>query len=153
MTELNAILNELTESLVEKIQNNLSSSGTNATGRTSAGLEFKINEEGSVTTIEVLANPFTGVVETGRKETPDKKPSAGMIENLKEWTAARGIDEKAVWGIATNINKEGTKLYQKGGRTDIYTEPFNEYLKTLQGGILEGVVTEFTSIINGTKHY
>jgi hypothetical protein len=45
-----------------------------------------------------------------------------MIENIKEWVAARGKPESMVWAIATKINKEGTKLWQQGGRTDIYTD-------------------------------
>jgi len=147
MDSLNTILTNDAQLLIQTIKDNMSASGIDATGKTAAALDFEIVEEGDLTTLNILGNPFTQVIETGRKATPDKKPSSDMIANLTEWVDARGIDEKAVWGIATNIQKEGTKLYQSGGRTDIYSEPFDKWVDTLQKDVLENFEDTFTKLV------
>lgn len=43
----------------------------------------------------------------------------------------RGISSLA-YAIAANIKKNGTKLYQEGGRKDIFTEPINEAIPELK---------------------
>jgi hypothetical protein len=43
-----------------------------------------------------------------------------MIESLEKWVSVRGI-LASPWAIATNILKFGSRLWQKGGRKDIYS--------------------------------
>jgi hypothetical protein len=142
MSEFIKILQDESQSLIDKIRQNMASTDTNATGKTSESLEYQIIEEGDRTTINILANAFAQVIETGRKPTPEKEPSYSMIENLREWAEARGLSS-LVWGIAKEINKNGTKLWQKGGRNDIYTLPFNEFVDILTNKILDMEIDNF----------
>jgi hypothetical protein len=120
--ELMAILSDETNSFLSQVKTNLDATGTTATGKSKDSLRYEITEEGSRIVITVFGKPYFAVVETGRKPTPDKKPSRAMIDSIKEWLSARGKPESMAWAVATKINKEGTKLWQQGGRTDIYTD-------------------------------
>lgn len=124
--DLLKVLNESAGGLVETIRKNLSSTGTDATGKTSQSLRYEVKDNGQKITVQLVGRPFFATVETGRKPTPDKKPSRDMIENIKEWVTARGKDADLVWAIATSIQQKGTKLFQKGGRTDIYTDAISD---------------------------
>ena len=126
-----AIISEQTNSFMDQIRSNIQASGQYATGKSSESIYSLISESGGIYSIEVNAKPFFSVLETGRKPTPDKKPSYSMIENIKEWTNAKGLPESAAWAIAVNINKKGTKLWQQGGRQDIYTNEKEPFIKTL----------------------
>ena len=126
--ELIAILNQYGNSTVEQIRANLSSSGTNATGKTSQSLRYEVSQEGTKATLKVIGKPYFAVVETGRKPTPEYKPSYEFVNNIKEWLRARGKEEKGAYAIALSINKKGTKLFRDGGRKDIYSNVVNQNL-------------------------
>jgi len=125
------IVSDWANGYIEQVKINLDTAGTKATGKTAKSLRFEVTEKGNNLVVEVFGREYFATVETGRKPTPDKKPSRAMIDNIKEWTNAKGIPESAAWGIATNINKFGTKLWQQGGRKDIYTEPIPSFLNIL----------------------
>lgn len=155
MSEFIQILQEQAGSLIDKIKANMLATNTNATSKTSESLEYEIIEEGDKTTININANQFAAVIETGRKPTPDLKPGASMIQNITEWVAARGLESSLVWAIATQINNEGTQLWQKGGREDIYTMPFNEFVDILANKILDYKTDTFFKFVlkaNGTQY-
>lgn len=128
MPELIEIVNQQGIELVNNIRANLGSTGTNATGRTSQSLRFEISTEGAKTRLKLFGRPFFNTVSTGRKPTPGRKPSREFIENLKPWAEARGIDEGAVWAIATKINNLGTNLFRAGGRTDIVEPAVEKFI-------------------------
>lgn len=123
------ILSQYGNSVVAQIQQNLASTGTNATSKTSRSLHFEVKDEGTTQTLTVLAKPYFMVVETGRKPTPQyTKPSEQFVDSIKEWLKARGKSELSAYGIAKSIHKYGTKLYQDGGRTDIVSNVVNDNL-------------------------
>lgn len=127
--ELIAILNQYGNSTVEKIRQNLASTGTNATGKTSQSLRYEVTNNGPKATLKVLGKPYFAVVETGRKPTPEyTKPSYEFVNSIKEWLRARGKDEKSAYGIAKSIHKKGTKLFREGGRKDIVSNVVNQDL-------------------------
>ncbi len=70
-------------------------------------------------------------VQTGRRPTPDKKPSRAMIANITRWVEARGIDLDAVWAIATKIQQRGTWLWLEGGRTDIVDPAVDDFINNV----------------------
>lgn len=140
--ELLKLLNDQSRSFIAQIQGRLSSTGTSATGKTSKSLRYVIEEGTSKIVLEVLGRPYFATVETGRKPTPDKKPSRAMIDNIKEWVSARGKPESAVWAIATKIQKEGTELFKKGGRTDIYTDQKETFADQLYQSITNEIADE-----------
>jgi len=127
--ELIAILNQYGSSTVDKIRQNLASTGTNATGKTSQSLRYEVTNQGTKATLKVMGKPYFAVVETGRKPTPEyTKPSTEFVNSIKEWLRARGKDEKSAYGIAKSIHKRGTKLFRDGGRKDIYSNVVNQDL-------------------------
>jgi hypothetical protein len=126
MVDLIQILSQEGNSIVKQIQSNLSSSGNNATSKTSKSLRYEVLRDGTKAILQVIGRPYFMVVETGRKATPDKKPSKGMVDNIKEWLQAKGKPQGLAWAVATAIQKKGTKLHQSGGRTDIVSNVINE---------------------------
>jgi hypothetical protein len=80
---------------------------------------------------------------TGRKPTPDKKPSREMIENIGIWAAARGMNENAVWAIATKIQKKGTQLWRDGGRIDDYEAIVDTFINDVSTAILDKEADNF----------
>lgn len=129
--------------LVNNTRANLGASGQNATNKTSQSLRIQINQEGSKYRMLLFGRPFFMTVQTGRRPTPDKKPSREMIDNIKEWINSRGIDESAAWAIATNINKKGTKLWRQGGRTDILDPAVDEFVNSISENLLEAEADNF----------
>ena len=139
-----SILNTQSNSFIEKIRQNLTSTGTTATGKSAGSLYYKITDNGDKIDIEVIgARSYFATVETGRKPTPDKKPSRAMIDNITAWVNARGKPESAVWAIATNIQKFGTELFQKGGRKDIYTDEIPGFVEELTDAMTKQWADEF----------
>lgn len=116
--------------IVDNIKQNIISAGKEVTGTMSSSLSLKVKQSGQIFNIDLHAAKYFPVLETGRKPTPDKKPSREMIENIGDWAEAKGMEEGAAWGIATKINQEGTQLWKDGGRKDIYSEYFQpQYLR------------------------
>jgi len=142
MPELIEILNEQGIELVNGIRANLGSTGTTATGKTAQSLRFEISQDGTKTKLKLFGRPFFNTVSTGRKPTPERKPSREFIENLKPWAQARGIDEGAVWAIATKINKLGTNLWRAGGREDIVEPPVDTFINNVGQALLDSKADE-----------
>jgi len=129
--------------LINNIRANLGSTGTNATLRTSQSLRIEVKNDGLKVNMKLFGRAFFNTVETGRRPTPDKKPSKEFIENLKPWMAARGIDEKQVWAIATKINKQGTKLWKAGGREDILQPAVDTFVNNVSQQLLDSAADNF----------
>jgi lysophospholipase L1-like esterase len=108
--------------MVEQIRANT----PQVTGKMAKSVGYVVNATNQSASLQITAAPFFRVVETGRKATPNKKPSRAMIENIGEWLKALGKEQKLAWAIATKINKEGTKLWQAGGRTDVFSNVLDE---------------------------
>jgi hypothetical protein len=116
--------------LSNDIRANMGSVGMNATNETARSLRIEIKQEGTKTTMTLFGRPFFMAVQTGRKPTPDKKPSREMINRITAWVEARNIPLEAVWGIATNIQQKGTKLWREGGRKDIVDPAIEEFINS-----------------------
>jgi hypothetical protein len=122
------ILQQYGNSTVEQIRRNLAATGTNATGKTSRSLKYEVRVEANAITLKVIGRPFFNVVETGRKATPQyDKPSPEFVASIQEWAKAKGVPG-AAYAIAKSIHQKGTKLFQSGGRTDVYSSVVNQSL-------------------------
>ena len=151
--ELTTILSQQGSSIVEQIRQNLASTGTNATGKTSRSLRFEVTTDDHTTTLRVIGKAFFNVVETGRKATPEyTKPSRQFVAAIVEWLKAKTtfrVDvergpslQGLAYGIAKSIHAKGTKLHQSGGRQDIVSNVINE---TLVESISKEVLSQFTN--------
>lgn len=120
MNDIEKILDDAGRGFVDEIRKNLSSSGTDATGETSRSVGHEVYTQGDRIILEVYGGrPYFPTVETGSKPSK-KKPGRKMIDKIKTWADVRGI-LASPWAIAMNILKFGSKLWQKGGRKDIYS--------------------------------
>jgi len=139
-----SILSQQGNSIVEQIRQNLSSTGTNATGKTSRSLRFEVVTEGFKTTLRIIGKAYFFVVETGRKATPQyTEPSYEFVKSIEEWMRARG-KEGSGYGLAKYIHQHGTKLYRDGGRQDIVSNVVNTTLvDTISKSILETFSNEY----------
>lgn len=127
--DLIPILTKFGQSTVDRIKDNLSSTGTNASGRTSSSVKFSVSENGTIATLQITGRPYIMAVETGIKPYPQyDKPSRSFVEQIKNWLQTRGGDMGAAYAIARSIHKKGTKLWKAGGRKDIISNVVNKSL-------------------------
>lgn len=139
-----SILNDQSNSFIQKIRDNLESTGTTKSGKSAGSIYYKLTESGDKITVEVIgARSYFATVETGRKATPDKKPSRAMIDNITEWVRIIGKPESMVWAVATNIQKKGTELFQKGGRKDIYSNEIEGFIDSIGAALAKEFADEF----------
>ena len=139
MTDTQQQLKALLDKMVEEMRQNLASTGTNASGRTSASLRVEVDNVGG----RIYGRKYFRGVEQGRAGgrvprnftsiirqwildkglTPSaipykRKPSANW--QPKYTPEERGLNQMAS-AIAHTIEKSGTSLYRSGGRKDIFT--------------------------------
>ena len=121
------------KSIVKEIQDNLASTRTDATGKTSKSLKSLVDSVIGKITLVVKGRGFFKVVETGRG--PRKSTSrSDFFNNFLEWMSVRGVgnelDARKRMGLARfliwKINKEGSALFKKGGRKDIFSNVITE---------------------------
>lgn len=135
------------QSIVKDIQDHLASTGTNATGKTSKSLRYELKQEGNRIILNILGRAYITAVETGRKATPDKKPSKEFVASIKEWMAAKNV-QGSPYAIARSINIHGTKLKQLGGRNDIISNVIDQKLTDdIAKSILEMYKNEYVTNI------
>ncbi len=146
---ITGILHTRGEEAVKAIRTNLASTGTDATGKTSRSVRYEIRQEGDYTILEVIGGrPFFQTVETGSKPST-KNPSPDMIKSLTEWAVTRGKPAKSAWPIAKTILKEGSKLWQQGGRDTIYTNVAQDIIAKVGQDLRKASKESINKIING----
>lgn len=153
-------LNELKRLIAEQHQ----SAGQVASGKTLASLKVETSDKNGV----LYGRTYFGTLETGRKA--GKGPS-NFTSIIRQWMDDKGITAKPIpyvrvpserWkpkytpqergtqslsgAIAWKIQKEGTKLFREGGRTDIYSNVIPGTIKNIQDRIMGLFVTEVESI-------
>lgn len=133
------------------VRANMGAAGINATLKTANSLRIEVKQEGTKVKMTAFGRPFFNTIRTGRRTTPDKKPSKDMIANIAEWVEARGIDESAVWAIATSIQKKGTALWREGGRTDIVEPATDDLINNVAQDLLDAKADEFILKIREMK--
>ena len=144
--ELDTILSQWAENVIAKIQLNLESTGTNASGRTSASLDYEITDTGLI----ISGRQYFQGVEQGR---PGGRVPYRFQDVIRQWMEDKGIANQfgstesakrsAAYLIAKFIDEHGTKLYREGGRDDIFTSVFEEELPKLE----EEVAIEVNRIV------
>ena len=110
-----------------RIQQNLATTGTNASGRTSRSLEVVVDD----TSGTLFGRQAFGTVETGRRAG---RVPYGFTDIIYQWMQDKGVharvnglrsqrsaDMSMAYHIAKKIAREGSKLYRDGGRVDIYS--------------------------------
>lgn len=145
------ILTEELEALKKKIIAQHFGAGQKASGRTAASLRVEVTEEEGTL---YGRSPF-GTLETGRKSG---KVPQGFQAIIRKWMADKGINAEPIpyktdrphkytpqergnlslsYLIARKIRREGTSLFRKGGRADIYSNVIPEATERIKGRIVE----------------
>ncbi len=151
IAELLTILSTYGQGTVDQIKRNLSSTGTDASGKSSRSLRFEVINKGDRATLRVLAKPFFMVVETGRKATPQySQPSQDFVSAIRQWLAAKSGNQGAAFAIARSIHRRGTELWQSGGRKDIVSNVVNDNLiDRISKDVLKSFANQYmVSVVN-----
>lgn len=135
LSDLNDIMTQWVEDVVNKIRQNLDSTGTTASGKTKESIEYTV-ENGELV---ITGRPYFRGVEIGR---PGGRVPYNFTDIIQQWAKDKGIitqfgsteaEQRNVSArIAWFIREKGTKLFRNGGREDIYTSVINEELPKLQ---------------------
>ena len=148
---VSVVLAEELEALKKKIIAQHLGAGQKASGKTAVSLRVEVTEEEGTL---YGRSPFD-TLETGRK--PGKVPQ-GFQTIIRKWMADKGIEAAPIpyktdrphkytpqergnqslsYLIARKIKREGTSLFRKGGRADIYSNVIPAATERIKSRIVE----------------
>lgn len=107
-------------------------SGIEASGKTAESIRYEVQSSGSTDKLLLIARQYFELIEKGIKPS-GKNPPPEMIQQLTQYAKSRGMKdpEKAAWGIAKTILKEGDKTYNRGGRI-VYSDDLDKFVQELK---------------------
>jgi len=79
------------------------------TGKTAASVRMEVDEEGNILTI--FGDEVLGTLETGRGPTVATSGSGAVIDGIKAWISAKGLN-LSPFAVAFNIHKFGNTLFR-----------------------------------------
>lgn len=123
------LLEEAIRNRVERARQNIITrhlqAGQKASGKTMQSLRTEVKHDVQSIRATLWGRQFFQGLETGR--AGGKAPS-GFYKMIKQWSIDKGIQFEResqrntfAYFVSRKIAKEGTLLYRKGGRNDIYT--------------------------------
>ncbi len=155
--------------MVAEMRDNLASTKTNASGRTSTSLRVVMTDTGG----QIWGRRYFRGVEQGRA---GGKVPHNFQSVIRQWIIDKGLTPSAIpykrqpsanWqpkytpdergldamasAIAHTIAKSGTSLYRSGGRKDIFTNVIEENKNDLKKVAKEIITTNLYGAYNGTK--
>jgi len=124
-----------------------------ATGETERSIEYKSD----ATSLQILAREFIIAMETGRGPRQSSS-DGGFKDKMLKYMQARGIgadlDQKKKDALAKflvlKINREGDRLYKKGGGRDVYTSAVEKFAEDLIQAVSRDQFKRFGDKINET---
>lgn len=146
MSSVSNIVFEELKSLGERIASNIVSTGQNASGNTVKSIKPEETETGAI----LYGRNYFGVLETGRK--PGKGPYR-FQDVIYQWSIDKGIAFRTAserksfaWVVSKKIQEEGTLLFRKGGRSDVYSKEIKEAVEAIRKRITSIMKQEVESI-------
>ena len=120
--ETTALLQSELAFLRQRITDNMREAGEWATGKTAESMVVEIRDETDLTRGLLYGRAFFGALETGSRPwaKPPKRVPKAFANTIQEWVNAKNLDLNA-WAVAYTIMHEGSSLYRRGGRSDIYS--------------------------------
>ena len=108
--------------LRQRITDNMREAGEWATGKTAESMVVEIRDESDLTRGLLYGRAFFGALETGSRPwaKPTKRVPRAFANTIQEGINAKNLDLNA-WAVADTIRHEGSSLYRRGGRSDIYS--------------------------------
>ena len=143
------IINEELMSLRQRIIDNHLRAGQKASGRTIQSLRVEATEDEGI----LFGRKAFGTLETGRR---GGRVPAGFYHIILQWVKDKGIQvEKPktfAYFVARKIAREGTSLYRRGGREDIYSSEIPKTVESIGKRIMGLLTMEVDNInINSKK--
>ncbi len=151
--DIKKIVEAKLQAAISKIQDNLESTGTNASKRTSRSLRLESSDFGFI----IYGRKAFATVETGRAAggipknfneiikqwIKDKGLSVTQIpykrKETQNWKPKYSVQERslviAAGAISFTIKTKGSALFRSGGRKDIFSNVFNEALPDIKKDI------------------
>lgn len=158
-TDYNEVLVATLERIRAKIAANINSKGLKASGKTEASM-FKADSIRLTDTGAQLVAVGRGYFQSLELGRPAGRVPRGFAYIIRQWIIDKGLSVRMIpyrrqpsegWqpkysveerslraaagAIAHNIAARGTRLYQQGGRSDIYTPVLEEETKRLEAEI------------------
>lgn len=145
-----SILKDELEKLKERIVRNMKQAGQVASGKTIKSLRVEVTKTPRGWNGILFGRPYFGALETGSKpwRTQYKHPPKFFVDIIAQWMSDKGIEGSA-YMTARKIMREGSSLYRKGGRADIYSNeipPAVQSLKERFGSFFETKIQESIKI-------
>lgn len=147
--------------LLLRIEANIISTGSNASGRTIRSMEVITEDDYAA----LVGRKFFGTLETGRRAGLIPYGFSGIIY---QWMIDKGVhatpyrykdgrmekqehaDRGMASAIAWKIAREGSKLHREGGRADVYSQEIPRTVERIREKMMSLVETELQSIkLNG----
>lgn len=147
--EAKRIINDELLSLRQRIIDNHLRAGQKASGRTIQSLRVEATEDEGI----LFGRKAFGTLETGRR---GGRVPAGFYHIILQWVKDKGIQvEKPktfAYFVARKIAREGTSLYRRGGREDIYSSEIPKTVESIGKRIMGMLTMEVDNInINSKK--
>ena len=144
--ETREIIESRLRELMQEVKDNHINAGQRASGKTIESLKIESDEN----SVGLLGRKYFGVLETGRK--PGKVPK-GFYETILKWAKSKSIDFESetkmktfAYFVSKKIAEEGTKLFRKGGRNDIYSIAVERAKKDINTAIGRMAIESVTNI-------
>ena len=158
--KISAALQDFAESVVKGVVDNITTKrvtrygAMNASGQAARSVKYRLTETGFEIYVSGKAVAYFDALEKGRR--PSKRPP---ISEIKPWVILRGLPAKwkvsadsAAFLVARKIGKEGTNVFQQGGKTGIVTDFINpENVAKLKETLLPLYIAEVTGVLVGVK--
>ncbi len=129
--------------------------GQVASGRTRDSLTVTIESSGGAYIGTLWGRSFFGALETGNKpwQRKPKRVPHWFHDIIEQWIDDKGLDLNA-WAVSYNIIHSGTRLYQSGGRDDIFSNEIPKTLDSIGEELLlfyDQQITEMITLNNKTQ--
>lgn len=157
--DVSGILREWAENVIVHIQDNLDSTGTTASGKTKDSLRYEIDGDEFSQSLKIYGRQYFQGVEEGRG--PGRVPYK-FQDILYDWAQAKGIlanfgdterkQRSVLYMVGKSIKENGTRLYQDGGRLDIYSNVLNEELPKLEDNVSFFLKQSIAEIFNNENN-
>ena len=144
---IQTILKDELEQLRQRIIANMERVGAVASGRTRDSMHVETSNDGGILYGGLPDGAPFGTLETGRRAGKTPYNFASII---LQWMSDKGIsatpkgrqtqeaaDKSLSWAIATSIGRKGTRLFQSGGRTDVYSNEIPRTIENVQSRVID----------------
>lgn len=119
------------------IGQNIDKSGKRASGRTAAGMQVLVANDGIGVYGMLRGRAFFGALEQGSQPwaTQYRRVPKFFAEIIAQWVKDKGL-QLSPWAVATKLMREGSAQYKAGERKDIYSEELEACVKRINERIL-----------------